>query len=553
MNIKKLLLTSLFLSAASFIFPQNAGDTFFAGIKVHTIKLQFDQPNYWDSLTNYYNQGNEQYIVAKVFINGTEIDSCGARLKGNSSYSHPNNKKPMKIDFNQYRDGQRYDGLKGMFLNNCYSDPSFIREKIHLDFCRDAGVAAPRGTFAFVYINDSAWGLYSIVEPVDKKFLSAHYKNNDGNLYKAVDAFGGGAPGAGQTTQILSDFVYYGADASGYTNHYELKTDDSPAPWTDLISVISALNNPADITSDLPAKVNLESVYKGIGTDILFASLDSYTESGRNFYVYFNEDTNKMEWIIWDTNMSFGGYTAGATITPETLSLTYTTSAAARPLTGKIFNTIAFKTDYLKTVAQMVSGSFIPEKLYAHIDSITTVIRPYVVLDTRKQYTLEQFDSNIVSDVTISGGDNPGGGGPGGGGPGGPGGPGGGTERKPGIKSFITARQANVKAQLASLGVTGVKETLTPETAPMEFNLAQNFPNPFNPATTINYSIPYAGFVTLKVYDILGREVASVVNGYKSAGNYTAVFNAGRLAGGVYFYQLKSGKFTNTKRMILLK
>jgi hypothetical protein len=553
MNIKKLLLTSLFLSAASFLFPQNAGDTFFAGIRVHTIKLQFDQPNYWDSLTNYYNQGNEQYIVAKVFINGTEIDSCGVRLKGNSSYSHPNNKKPMKIDFNQYRDGQRYDGLKGMFLNNCYSDPSFIREKIHLDFCRDAGAAAPRGTFAFVYINDSAWGLYSIVEPVDKKFLSAHYKNNDGNLYKAVDAFGGGAPGAGQTTQILSDFVYYGAGASGYTNHYELKTDDSPAPWTDLISVISALNNSADIASDLAAKVNLESVYKGIGSDILLASLDSYTESGRNFYVYFNEDTNKMEWIIWDTNMSFGGYTGGVTITPETLSLTYTVSASARPLTGKIFNTVALKTDYLKTVAQMVSGSFIPEKLYAHIDSITTVIRPYVVLDTRKQYTLEQFDSNIVSDVTISGGDNPGGGGPGGGGPGGPGGPGGGTERKPGIKSFIAARQANVKAQLASLGVTGVKEALPPETAPAEFNLAQNYPNPFNPATTINYSIPYAGFVTLKVYDILGKEVASVVNGYKSAGNYTAVFNAARLAGGVYFYQLKSGKVTNTKRMILLK
>ncbi|MDP3582645.1 MAG: CotH kinase family protein, partial [Ignavibacteria bacterium] len=176
----------------SFLFAQNSGDAVFSGIKVHTIKIQFDQTNYWDSLTTYYNQGNEQYIVAKVTINGTVVDSCGVRLKGNSSYGHPNNKKPMKIDFNQYRDDQRYDGLKGMFLNNCFSDPSFTREKVHLDFCRDAGIAAPRANFALVYINDVVWGLYSIVEPVDSKFLKRNYDNNDGNLYKAVDAFGGG-------------------------------------------------------------------------------------------------------------------------------------------------------------------------------------------------------------------------------------------------------------------------------------------------------------------------------------------------------------------------
>ncbi len=528
----------LTIIVTSYTVAQNPGDTFFSGIKVHTIKLQFDQINYWDSLTTYYDQGNEQYMVAKVTINGTVIENCGVRLKGNSSYSHPNNKKPMKIDFNQYVDAQRYDGLKGLFLNNCFSDPSFIREKIHLDFCRQAGIPAPRGTFAFIYINDTPWGLYSIVEPVDSKFLSSRYGNKDGNLYKAVDAFGGGGAPGQQTTQLLSDFVYYGAASTDYTNHYELKNEDSANPWTDLMDVISTLNSSSNIAADLSSKVNLKSVYKGIGTDILFASLDSYTESGRNFYVYFNETTKKMEWIIWDTNMSFGGY-PGNNATPESLSLLYTSSAARRPLIGKIFNNATLKSDYLQTIGDVFNRYFVPDKFFPHIDSIVTVIRPYVIQDAKKQYTLVQFDANIQSDITITNS----------------GAPGGKSERKPGIKSFITTREANVKTQLANFGITGIESMDYTAGVPSQYSLSQNYPNPFNPETTINYTIPFAGNVKLVVYDALGREVAALVNEYKQAGTYNSKLNTQNLglSSGVYFYTIQAGNFVQTKKMILIK
>jgi len=529
----------------SFLFAQNSGDAVFSGIKVHTIKIQFDQTNYWDSLTTYYDQGNEQYIVAKITIDGTNIDSCGVRLKGNSSYSHPNNKKPMKIDFNQYRDNQRYDGLKGLFLNNCYSDPSFIREKIHLDFCRDTGIPAPRANYAMVYINNVVWGLYSIVEPVDKKFLSTHYGNKDGNLYKAVDAFGGGLPGGlggGQTTsQILSDFVYYGSTSSSYTDHYELKTDDAVNPWTDLISVINTLNNSINISDELPAQVNLTSVYKAIGTDILFANMDSYTESGRNFYVYFNKDTKKMEWIIWDVNMSFGSY-PGSASTPETISLTYTSSSSSRPLMSKIFGNSTLKTNYLNTIGEVFNKYFVPSKLNVQTDSIATIIRPYVILDTKKQYTLEQFDVNIASDVIItsSGGQVPGGSR---------------TERKPGIKSFITSRYTNVKTQLANYGITGISQDEMNLETPSEFSLSQNYPNPFNPETTISYKVQEASQVSLIVYDVLGNEVATLVNEYKQAGFYNSQFSIrnSQLPSGVYFYRLQAGNFSSVKKMLLVK
>jgi hypothetical protein len=88
---------------------------------------------------------------------------------------------------------------------------------------------------------------------------------------------------------------------------------------------------------------------------------------------------------------------------------------------------------------------------------------------------------------------------------------------------------------------------------PEEFILEQNYPNPFNPSSTIKFSIPTSEFVTLKVFDILGNEVAALVNENKLSGTYEVLFSAARLSSGVYFYQLKTGEFLQTKKMILMK
>ncbi len=85
------------------------------------------------------------------------------------------------------------------------------------------------------------------------------------------------------------------------------------------------------------------------------------------------------------------------------------------------------------------------------------------------------------------------------------------------------------------------------------FILSQNYPNPFNPTTTINYAIPKSSFVTIKVYDLLGNEVAALVSGMKASGNYKVEFNASKLSSGVYFYRIQAGSFVKTKKLILLK
>jgi hypothetical protein len=99
--------------------------------------------------------------------------------------------------------------------------------------------------------------------------------------------------------------------------------------------------------------------------------------------------------------------------------------------------------------------------------------------------------------------------------------------------------------------LTGVERNV--EQRPGRFVLEQNYPNPFNPSTTISFALPMKSLVTLKVFDVIGREVATIVSEDLAAGNYTRQWSANELSSGVYFYQLSAGSFTETKKLFLLK
>ena len=100
-------------------------------------------------------------------------------------------------------------------------------------------------------------------------------------------------------------------------------------------------------------------------------------------------------------------------------------------------------------------------------------------------------------------------------------------------------------------GLTSIT-TLSTE-VPEKFTLKQNFPNPFNPATNINYELPVGSFVSLNVYDANGKEIETLVNQKQNAGSYSVSFNASNYPSGVYFYKLKAGEFSETRKMVLVK
>ena len=101
--------------------------------------------------------------------------------------------------------------------------------------------------------------------------------------------------------------------------------------------------------------------------------------------------------------------------------------------------------------------------------------------------------------------------------------------------------------QITGLLLVGVEQS------PKEFLLSQNFPNPFNPSTKIRYSVPQSSTVVIKVFDILGNEIETLVNEEKPAGTYELTWNAVKLPSGIYFYQLRAGDFVQMKKMLLLK
>lgn len=120
---------------------------------------------------------------------------------------------------------------------------------------------------------------------------------------------------------------------------------------------------------------------------------------------------------------------------------------------------------------------------------------------------------------------------------------------------FLSARMSNspytatiLRYDLSTIGIENGQENV-----PQHFQLNQNYPNPFNPVTKINYSVSKNSVVILKVYDVAGKEISTLVNKNQSAGNYSLSFDGSKLSSGVYFYRLIAGDFTETKKMMLIK
>lgn len=461
-----LLLFAALCISPLFTRAQNAGDLFFGAATVHEIRLTFHQNQYWDSLTAGYT--NDVYIKADVEIDGSMLANSGAKFKGNSSYNNPSNKKSFKLDFNEFIPGQKYNGLKKLNLNNCFKDPTFLREKLMLDFLGHRGVPAPRCTYAELYINNVRWGLYTVVEEIDKTFLKRVFNDDKGNNFK-------GDPSG--------DLKWLGPAASNYYPKYELKTNETQNNWNDLILFINKLNmtSTAVLPDTLANYFNLEEYYTTWASHILFSNLDSYLGSGHNFYLYHDSLSNKFRFITWDVNEAFGNFNMGMNVSQiESLSIFFTPNPAGnRPLHERLLQNNSVKQRMADELCAMVNFDFSIWTLEHKIDSLVTVIRPYVYADNLKFFSNQNFEDNIDQTITVSGV------------------PGGNT--LPGIKSFLINRRNSVATQLATWSCTvGVEDT-----NPTELTA---FPNPGNGMLQIHG--PQGSNWDYSVYDLNGKKMS---------------------------------------------
>ncbi|MBX7181642.1 MAG: CotH kinase family protein [Bacteroidia bacterium] len=457
----------VFLSATSLKAQfNNNGDAIFNSPDIHVFKFTFTQPSFWDSLiANYY---TDLMMQANVEIDGVAFPSpIGVQLKGNSSFTtYPGVKKSIKVSFDEYVDTADFHDITTLNLNNGFKDPTMLREKMCLDFCKRNGINAPRCTYAKVYLNNEFWGFYTCVEQVGKIFCKTRFNNKGGNLYK-------GDP--------TGDLRWYGAQESQYYDKYEKKTNESQ-DWSDLVRLIDNLNNEAaSVWKDsLEATLNVEQYIRYWAANVLFVNLDSYTGSGHNYYIYHDDSLQFFQWIMWDVNESFGNFNPGGLQNTTMSSLAYDyipTPATNRPLNNKLLADSDYRQRLKDQICSYIQSDFNSGNLEPQIDSLANRIRADYYSDPNKMYSNSQFEDNINNTVN----------------------------QTPGLKSFISERVQYLNTQLGC--PTGVEQ--------IPYNSRNLMPNPFSNSSTLIGSKDQP-----TVLDVLGRDLSSEFNFKYSDGKW---------------------------------
>jgi hypothetical protein len=465
----KYIILSIIAINFNFSFAQYNGLEMFDESFVHEIRITFEQENYWDSLEYHYEQMFEfgapkTYMVASIDIDGTVIDSVGVREKGNAScWGSEGLKEPFKIDFNVFAPGTKYDGLKKLNLHNAFEDPSMMRDALAYKWMRDAGIASPRTSFAKVYLNDIYWGLYTVVEQVDDRFLKNNFENNDGDLFKCINN---------------TSLVWQGPDKLNYLDEFELKTNEEEDNWDDFIHLISKINNYEQFEDSISTALQRTKYLRVLAADVLMYNWDSYYDNGRNFYIYYDPTAGAFQWIPWDYNLSFS---------PSVVDIYLDSDdwiGTSKPLIVNIMESDVYREQYFNQLCYLNEAFFTLEHLETYIDETQALIEDAVDEDPNKFFSTPEFNANINFDLSVLN-------------------DWGGVNIYPGLKTFIRERNEEIVSQLEayahSCTAVGIEE---------EEKTGVNHIVYPNPSSTGLFNIVFGEAVQeISVYDIFGKVI----------------------------------------------
>ncbi len=485
-------LACLLLLAPIHIFSQS-GTTVFNDTILHEIRIQFPYDSWFDSLQLDYTLNltddddtlaDREFLCNMVF-DGIPLDSIGMRQRGNfSNFSAPLTssnglKKPFKLEFNAFKD-QEFDGLKRLNLNNGTDDPSFVREVLMYKLIRDHGLPACRTAYAKLYVNDVYWGLYSLIENVDKTFLKDHYGStgNDGNLYKTDR-------NAGVSLKWL------GTDPKAYNDQgLLLKTNETENDWTRFLNFVYTINYTGNgqIEAALDSIFDVESYLDILAVEVLCYSWDSYWGGGNNFYMYEHPD-GKIRWIPWDFNESF---TTKSGILgfflPRQSDIFLSTRFDQRPLLKAIFSVRRWQDLYIEKVCDLATNQFWSPLISPQLRKWQSLIRPALAVDTNALGSMASFDASLTEDMDnaynmpqSNAGFN---------------------IKVPALLPYITKQRAWAVNQIKKQ--EGYCQLATAE--PAEYPMAL-FPNPATDLITLSWDVLTTDVYRLLVYNTLGQLV----------------------------------------------
>ena len=330
----------LFFCNLTTVLSQGRGDMIFDETYVHEIRIHsgLDLNELFNLFLDELGVDEYTYSLAEVEIDNILLDSVGVRVKGGLTAF--DQKKPLKLDFNSFISGNRFDGLKKINLHQGNMDPSYIREAVTYSLFRNAGVKAVRTSFANVYYNDEYQGVYTIVEQIDDNFIKDRFASKNGALYK---------PGF-----ISSDLKY------AYTN---------PLPYEDFITTVNQI--PTELLhEELDQYLDVESYLRFFALEVFVNAVDGPLTVDGNFYIYYEPKSEQYVYIPWDYNLSLY---PGANHPLFAQSQNF--------LLNRALSNPELRQQYLEIFCDLFQYNFVEDKIHSQIETYRSLLSEHIPND----------------------------------------------------------------------------------------------------------------------------------------------------------------------------
>lgn len=355
----------------------------FKGDTISDINIDISEDD-WKDLCE--NATDESYYSADITVNGTTVKNVGFRAKGNSTLhsvaSSDSDRYGFKIKFDKYTKGQTLNGLDMMVLNSCFADPSYMREYLAYAAASSIGAVTPFMSYTKLSVNNEYFGLYLSIENPKDSFVERLTTDSDAVLYKADSE---------SCTLMTSD------KATGFDIDYGKDEGN-----TNILKLIDALDKTdSNSSKELSDILDVDSVLKAMAVNVVTGNYDSYSGSkAHNYYLLYAD--GKFQYIGWDYNMAFGGFSedGGASVTTNAEEPFLNVDSTKRPLMSKLLEIDEYKQKYEGYINDL--KEFFSD-YETKINTIADTIRDDVKTDPTAFYTIEQFEKNITkSDTDLS-------------------------------------------------------------------------------------------------------------------------------------------------------
>jgi spore coat protein CotH len=348
-----------------------AADPIFSQGVLHEFRIVMD-PADWKSLRE--NFRSNTYYAANISVDGEVLQQVGIRSRGKGSR---NSDKPgLLVDTNKYVSNQEFHGLKKLVLDNVVQDPSFLHEPLAYQVFEAMGIASPAISYTRLTVNDDFWGVYWLIENIDKNFLAARLGDKEGNLFKY---------------EYVENYTFTdkGSDPGSYLGLFQPETHEDKPDASGLMQFVQAVNGAADGAPTVAAAapfIDVDKFITYVAVENAIAGQDGWVglEGMNNFYIYQFTGQTKFVVIPWDQDTSF---VSGSWPVLQRLD--------TNVLTRKLLADPGKQQFYLAQVKAAAAVAVNPGFLTPKLEAYYGVMRNAVLSDTKKPFTNDEFELGV--------------------------------------------------------------------------------------------------------------------------------------------------------------